>query len=102
MPSAPANVHGGEAGQGSAIMQKRGFLFPRGGQFPHAARGRMRHNSFPGLERRLKTRAVAGQGARCQATDRVAAVASSSKALEMSRMLTTPIRLYLSITGRWR
>ena len=37
---------------------------------------------------------VIGEGAPAsQATDRAAAVASSSNALEMSRMLMTPIRL---------
>ena len=47
----------------NAIMQKRGILFNRDG--------------------------IAGQAG----TDRASAVASSSNAVEMSRMLTTPIRL---------
>jgi len=40
----------------------------------------------------------------CQAAeaDCAAVLASSSNAVEMSRMLMTPIRLYSSITGRWR
>ena len=40
----------------------------------------------------------------CQAAEAecAAALASSSNAVEMSRMLMTPIRLYSSITGRWR
>ena len=46
-----------------------------------------------GFERQLEAGAIAAGCAPCQATDRAAAVSSSSKALEMSRRLTTPIRL---------
>ena len=46
-----------------------------------------------GFERQFEAEAIAVGGAPCQATDRAAAVSSSSNALEMSRRLTTPIRL---------
>jgi hypothetical protein len=55
----------------------------------------MRENSAQvicGLERQLEALGDRG-GPDSQATDLAAAVASSSNALEMSRMLMTPIRL---------
>jgi hypothetical protein len=52
------------------------------------------HRSPAGLER-VKASAIAVEGASCQAAEAglASAVAASSNAVEMSRMLTTPIRL---------
>ena len=91
MPSHPANVHRTQQRLGQHDHAKTGDFASTGRKSP------------AGFEHHLKAGAIAVDGEPCQAErDLAAAVASSSNAAEMSPMLITPIRLKLSITGRWR
>ena len=74
----------------------------RGGQFPPAVRRSSRTVRRRARTARRDIRRKPAQRSVQAAKTVCVAMASSSNAVEISRMLTTPIRLKLSITGRWR
>jgi hypothetical protein len=80
MPSGLVNVYGGGRRSGQRNYAEASAFFPRGGHFHRTGRC-------------ADGRAAQLAGNRYQAADCFAVVASSSNAVEISRMLMTPIRL---------
>jgi len=93
MPSPPANVHGGRQRSGQRHHAKARAFVSAGRTFAAPMVDYSRALEGAGAEIVLRPARGAGVQDECQAEMASSALASSSNAVEMSRMLMTPIRL---------